>query len=74
MWFDDERSIKKKVALASQLGLQGVGIWNLDCLDYDDPNLLNETAAMWKALQKPLLARAPDPVQCATQQTVASSE
>lgn len=51
------------MALAAQLGLQGVGIWNLDCLDYDDRNVHNETAAMWSALQKPVLARAPDRVQ-----------
>lgn len=42
-----------KVALASQMGLQGVGVWNLDCLDYADPAAHQFTAAMWKALQKP---------------------
>ena len=42
-----------KVALASQMGLQGVGVWNLDCLDYADPTFQQHTAAMWNALQQP---------------------
>ncbi|KAK9837736.1 hypothetical protein WJX74_003939 [Apatococcus lobatus] len=53
VWFDDERSIRQKVALASQLGLQGVGVWNLDCLDYTSSNHRNHTSVMWKALQDP---------------------
>ena len=51
VWYDDARSIKEKVQLASQMGLQGVGMWNLDCLEYGDIHFENETAAMWKALQ-----------------------
>ena len=42
-----------KVALASQMELQGVGVWNLDCLEYAEPTFHQRTQAMWKALQEP---------------------
>ncbi|BFZ25412.1 hypothetical protein BsWGS_28451 [Bradybaena similaris] len=34
--FDDPESLKIKYELASRMGLQGVGMWNIDALDYSD--------------------------------------
>ncbi|KAL4858571.1 Di-N-acetylchitobiase [Chlorella vulgaris] len=53
IWFDDPASIRLKCQLATELGLRGVGVWNLDCLDYQcvDPACSHATTAMWAALQ-----------------------
>ncbi|KAI3428045.1 hypothetical protein D9Q98_006431 [Chlorella vulgaris] len=53
IWFDDPASIRLKCQLATELGLRGVGVWNLDCLDYQcvDPACSHATMAMWAALQ-----------------------
>ncbi|KAH9510126.1 hypothetical protein Btru_043520 [Bulinus truncatus] len=34
--FDDPKSLKLKYDLAAQKGLKGVGMWNIDALDYSD--------------------------------------
>lgn len=36
VWFDDQKSLEKKYNLARQLHLRGVGMWNVDCVRYDD--------------------------------------
>lgn len=53
VWFDDPASLAQKAALAAELGLRGVGVWNLDCLDYEceDPKCKQDTEAMWGALR-----------------------
>ena len=53
VWFDSPASLEAKYALAAQLGLRGVGMWHLDCLDYrcGDAACRGETAAMWRALR-----------------------
>lgn len=53
VWFDSPDSLAAKYELAAQLGLRGVGIWHLDCLDYHctDAACRNETGAMWAALR-----------------------
>mmetsp|Transcript_22288 Transcript_22288/g.66455 ORF Transcript_22288/g.66455 Transcript_22288/m.66455 type:complete len:313 (+) Transcript_22288:1128-2066(+) len=51
--FDNPNSLRIKYKIAVDLGLRGVGMWNLDTLDYDDtdPQVQQETAAMWDALK-----------------------
>jgi di-N-acetylchitobiase len=53
VWYDNPKSLQKKAAVASELGLRGVGMWNLDCLDYScvEPDCQQQTAAMWGALR-----------------------
>lgn len=52
VWFDSPDSLSAKYALAAQLGLRGVGVWHLDCLDYrcTDAACRQATDAMWGAL------------------------
>lgn len=52
VWYDDAESIELKARLAGELGLRGVGMYNVDDLDYreDDPVAVAETKAMWSAL------------------------
>ena len=48
VFFDNQASIKKKVALARQFGLRGVSAWTANMLPYtSDPPA---AAAMWDAL------------------------
>lgn len=53
VWFDTPASLEQKYAIAAELGLRGVGMWNLDCLDYRCTDLAcrGETEAMWAALR-----------------------
>lgn len=53
VWFDDPASLERKCALAAELGLRGVGMWHLDCLDYrcTDSTCRQGTEAMWAALR-----------------------
>lgn len=55
MWFDNPQSLALKVAIAAELGLAGVGVWNLETLDYtsSDPHVMAETEAMWDAMKRP---------------------
>ncbi|GAB4818243.1 hypothetical protein N2152v2_005289 [Parachlorella kessleri] len=34
VWFDNPQSLERLYALAAEFRLRGVGMWNLDCLDY----------------------------------------
>jgi hypothetical protein len=54
VWYDDPRSLAAKYSLAAELGLRGVGVWNLDLLDYADatgPAAQQQTRDMWAALR-----------------------
>jgi Di-N-acetylchitobiase len=52
VWFDDPRSLAVKYAYAKGQGFGGVGMWHVDCVDYQsaDPVVQAETAAMWAAI------------------------
>lgn len=48
------RSLVPKFRLAAELGLRGVGVWNLDLLDYSEagpPTAAQQTRDMWAALK-----------------------
>ena len=54
VWYDDPRSLTPKFRLAAELGLRGVGVWNLDLLDYSAaaaPGTRQQTRDMWDALK-----------------------
>ena len=54
VWFDDPRSLELRYRLAAELGLRGVGVWNLDLLDYSETAGLaaqQQTREMWAALK-----------------------
>ncbi|PRW45439.1 di-N-acetylchitobiase [Chlorella sorokiniana] len=53
VWFDSPQSLEAKYALAARLGLRGVGVWHLDCVDYrcSDAACRGETEGMWAALR-----------------------
>ena len=54
VWYDDPKSLEPKFRLAAELGLRGVGLWNLDLLDYSAaaaPAARRETRDMWDALK-----------------------
>ena len=53
VWFDPPQSLSAKYRLAQQLGLRGVGMWNLECVDYEsqDAEVAAQTQAMWAAMQ-----------------------
>jgi len=49
IWYDDEQSLARKYALASENNLLGVGIWELDKLDYSG-TYDKYVQRMWDAL------------------------
>jgi len=49
IWYDDEKSLAKKYALANDNGLMGVGVWEVDKLDYSG-KYDKYTNKMWDAL------------------------
>ena len=54
VWYDDPRSLAPKFRLAAELGLRGVGVWNLDLLEYSAaaaPAARQQTRDMWDALR-----------------------
>lgn len=52
VWYDDPASLALKYQVAADAGLQGIGIWNLDCLDYSSKDALvqQQTREMWAAV------------------------
>ena len=53
MWYDDPQSLSIKFKMATQMGLRGVGFWNLDALDYSgDAKGAADTRAMWNAVAR----------------------
>ncbi len=71
VWYDNPRSLAAKYRLAAELGLRGVGVWNLDLLDYADAAgsaAQQQTRDMWAALRAftaPGAAAAPHPAAIA---------
>lgn len=57
--YDDPESLRKKVEVAADQRLRGVGVWHLDCLDYasQDPAVQAATRQMWASL-KPFTQQA----------------
>lgn len=54
VWYDDPRSLELRYRLAAELGLRGVGLWNLDLLNYSETASLaaqQQTREMWAALK-----------------------
>ena len=50
VWYDDPHSLELRYRLAAELGLRGVGLWNLDLLDYSETASLaaqQQTREMW---------------------------
>ena len=54
VWYDDPESLMRKYAVAAEMHLRGVGMWNVDCLDYKstNPAVKEQTRAMWDALRR----------------------
>lgn len=53
VWYDDTESLQLKYKLAEQLNLRGVGMWNVDCVRYDDSrNSTKLRKMMWNILPK----------------------
>ncbi|GAB1598697.1 di-N-acetylchitobiase-like [Argonauta hians] len=51
VWYDDPKSLSLKYKLARYLNLHGVGMWNADCVDYDDSATSKRLRKlMWGAL------------------------
>ena len=52
MWYDDVESLTKKYHHAiKDLGLRGLGFWNIDCLNYTNTaEAKKETKEMWDAV------------------------
>ncbi len=52
VWYDDPESLAAKYELAGRLGLRGVGMWNLDTLNYvsNDSEVTEQTQKMWQTL------------------------
>ena len=49
--YDDPHSLSLKYAAAETLGLRGVGVWNIDSLDFSDaPYAVQQTKEMFDAL------------------------
>eukprot|EP00775_Hariotina_reticulata_P010253 gene10253-10411_t len=58
VWFDNPQSLALKYQLAADLGIKGIGFWNLDCLDYGSSDVLsrNQTNEMWQAVRHAVAA------------------
>uniref|UniRef100_A0AAV1TEQ7 GH18 domain-containing protein n=1 Tax=Peronospora matthiolae TaxID=2874970 RepID=A0AAV1TEQ7_9STRA len=54
LWFDNPNSLRSKYALARELGLRGVGMWNADALDYSAEN---DSQIMWGSLAEAFAAK-----------------
>jgi di-N-acetylchitobiase len=52
VWYDDPRSLSLRYAYAKAQGYGGVGMWNVDCVDYTstDPLVVADTKGMWDAI------------------------
>jgi di-N-acetylchitobiase len=64
VWFDNPASLRLKYRVAVQQGLAGVGMWNLDCLDYSSDAeawVQQRTREMWGAVIEELIPRPSAP-------------
>ena len=51
VWYDDPKSLKIKYRFEDQFNLGGVGVWEIDALDYSDTaEGRRQRAEMWGAL------------------------
>ena len=51
VWYDDAPSLKPKYKFADHMHLRGIGVFQVDTLDYTDtPEGKQERADMWGAL------------------------
>lgn len=51
VWFDNTESLSLKYALAAQIGLHGLAIWNIDQVNYgDSPDQKFLREEMWEAI------------------------
>ncbi|XP_014785201.1 di-N-acetylchitobiase [Octopus bimaculoides] len=51
VWYDDAESLGLKYKLVQDLNLHGVGMWNVDCVDYDNSTMSTKLRnLMWNAL------------------------
>ena len=48
IWYDDPKSLRLKVAMAKQLGVQSFGMWTADKLNYSQPEA--DWMEWWDAL------------------------
>jgi hypothetical protein len=48
---DDPESLLIKYELANDRHLLGIGMWNVDCLDYS-ANATQDTKNMWRAMER----------------------
>lgn len=53
VWYDDAESLGLKYKLVHDLNLHGVGMWNVDCVDYDNSTMSTKLRnLMWNALPR----------------------
>ena len=55
IWMDDPETLVSKYTLASDRRLLGIGMWNVDCLDYSanaTKEAQQDTNDMWRAMQR----------------------
>ena len=53
VWYDDPLSLILKYKYAAKMNLRGVGIWNVDAVDYGNSTYAkNQRKQMWTALPK----------------------
>jgi len=60
VWFDNPQSLALKYQLAAELGIKGIGFWNLDCLAYGGSDALarGQTEEMWQTVRRAVAAFA----------------
>ncbi len=54
MWFETPESLALRYRLARDLGLRGVGTWNLGAVEHSSgagPDARQDTAAMWATVR-----------------------
>lgn len=55
VWMDDPQSLVIKYELANDRHLLGIGMWNVDCLDFTSnatKEAQQDTKDMWQAMEK----------------------
>jgi Di-N-acetylchitobiase len=55
VWMDDPQSLAIKYDLANERHLLGIGMWNVDCLDYSanaTEDIQRDTRDMWNVMKR----------------------
>ena len=55
IWMDDPETLSIKYSLANDRRLLGIGMWNVDCLDYSSnatKETQQDTRHMWNAMKR----------------------